>query len=159
VNLPDFYGPHVHASVLQNALRDAVQGRAMNWIGAADVAREHIYVPDAMKAALDLAHHEEAYGERFVFPGAGPLTGKHLAEIASAHLGRAVRLRAAAPWLLRLVSLFNAELRSFQQMVPHYVRPLSFDSGKLRMLLGKVETTDYERGVGETLDWLRSRAS
>jgi nucleoside-diphosphate-sugar epimerase len=97
VNLPDFYGPHVHASVLQNALRDAVQGRAMNWIGAADVAREHIYVPDAMKAAVDLAHREEAYGERFVFSGAGPLTGQHLAEIASAHLGRAVRLRAAAP--------------------------------------------------------------
>jgi hypothetical protein len=36
---------------------------------------------------------------------------------------------------------------------------LSFDAGKLRMLLGKVETTDYQRGVGETLDWLRSRAS
>lgn len=154
-HLPDFYGPQVHTSILQNALRDAAQGRPMNWIGGADVAREHIYVPDAMKAAVELAHREEAYSERFLFPGAGPLTGRRLAEIASAHLGREVGLRAAAPWLLRVVALFNAELRSFLPMVPHYVGPLSFDARKLRATLGTVETTDYELGIGETLDWLR----
>ena len=159
VNLPDFYGPDVHTSVLQNALRDAVRGNAMSWIGAADVPREHTFVPDAMKAVVDLAHREEAYGERFVFPGAGPLTGRRLAEIASEHLDRAVKLRAAAPWLLRIVGLFNAELRSFLPMVPHYVKPMSFDAGKLRKLLGTLQTTDYERGVRVTLDWLRSEAS
>jgi nucleoside-diphosphate-sugar epimerase len=66
-----------------------------------------------------------------------------------------VKLRAAAPWLLRIVALFNAELRSFLPMVPHYVRPMSFDAGKLRALLGDQETTPYERGVPQTLDWIR----
>jgi len=159
VNLPDFYGPHVHTSVLQNALRDAVRGKSIDWIGAADVPREHAFVPDAMKTVVDLAHREEAYGERFLFPGAGPLTGRRLAEIASEHLGREVKCRAAAPWLLRLVALFNAELRSFLPMVPHYARPMSFDAGKLERLLGTAEPTDYERGIRETLDWLRSAAS
>ena len=155
VHLPDFYGPHVHASVLQNALRDAVQGKPMNWIGPADVPREHVLVPDAMKTAVDLAHREEAYAERFLFPGAGPLTGRRLAEIASEYLGREVKLRAAAPWLLRIVALFNADLRSFLPMVPHYVRPMSFNASKLQALLGAQETTPYERGVPQTLDWLR----
>ena len=155
VNLPDFYGPHVHTSVLQNALRDAVPGKPMNWIGAAGVPREHIFVPDAMRTVVDLAHREEAYSERFVFPGAGPLTGRRLAEIVSEHLEHEVKLRAAAPWLLRIVSLFNAELRSFLPMVPHYVRPMSFDARKLRALLGAPETTPYERGVPQALDWLR----
>jgi len=159
VHLPDFYGPHVHTSVLQNALRDAVHEKPMNWIGAAGVPREHIFVPDAMKAVVDLAHREKAYGDRFVFPGAGPLTGRRLAEIASEHLGREVKLRPAAPWLLRIVALFNKELRSFLPMVPHYVQPMSFDAGKLRTLLGTVETTHYDQRVGETLDWLRSAAS
>lgn len=154
VQLPDFYGPHVHASALQNALRDAARGKPMNWIGAADVPREHIFVPDAMRAVVDLAHREQAYAERFLFPGAGPLTGTRLLEIASGHLGREVKLRAAAPWLLRLVGLFNAELRSFLPMVPHYVTPLSFDASKLRVLLGALETTPYERGVPRTLDGL-----
>jgi nucleoside-diphosphate-sugar epimerase len=145
VNLPDLYGPDVHTSVLQNALRDAVRGNAMNWIGAADVPREHAFVPDAMTAVVDLAHREEAYGERFLFAGAGPLTGREVAEIASKHLDRAVNLRAAAPWLL---------LRSFLPMVPHYAKPISFDAGKLRTLLGEVATTPYERGIPQTLDWL-----
>jgi hypothetical protein len=35
-----------------------------------------------MKTAVDLAHREKAYGDRFVFPGASPLPGKRLAEIA-----------------------------------------------------------------------------
>ncbi len=155
VNLPDFYGPNVHTSVLQNALRDAVRGKPMSWIGAADVPREHSFVPDAMKTVVDLAHREEAYGERYLFPGAGPLTGRRLAAIASEHLRRAVKLRAAAPWLLRLAGLFNAELRSFLPMVPHYVTPLSFDTSKLRALLGALETTPYERGIPQTLDELR----
>jgi nucleoside-diphosphate-sugar epimerase len=156
VHLPDFYGPHVHTSILQNALRDAARGKSMNWIGAADVPREHIFVPDGMRMAVDLAHREEAYGGRFVFPGGGPLTGQQVAELASRHLGREVKLRAAAPWLLRVIGLFNEELRLFLQMVPSYVQPLSFDAGKLKRLLGPLETTPYERGVGETLDSLAS---
>jgi nucleoside-diphosphate-sugar epimerase len=156
VNLPDFYGPHVHTSILANALRDAAQGRSMNWIGPADVAREHVFVPDAMKIVVDLAHRPEAYGERFLFPGAGPLSGTRLAEIASGHLGREVKLRAAAPWVLRIVALFNADLRSFLPMVPHYVTPLSFDAGKLRALLGPPSVTPYEQGIPKTLDWLAS---
>jgi nucleoside-diphosphate-sugar epimerase len=156
VNLPDFYGPNVHTSVLENALRNAVDGKPMNWIGAADVPREHVFVPDAMRIAVDLAHREEAYGERFLFSGGGPLTGRRAAELAAEHLGRDVKLRAASPWLLRLVGIFDKELRGFLPMVPHYVEPLSFDAGKLRTLLGTFETTPYERGIGETLAWLGS---
>ena len=155
-HLPDFYGPHVHASILQNALREAADGKPMNWIGGGDVPREHTFVPDAMKSVVELAHRESACGERFVFPGAGPLTGAKLETIASAHLGRKVPLREAPPWLLRVVALFNAELRSFLSMVPHYVKPLSFDAGKLEALLGRPGATSYADGIPRTLDWLRS---
>jgi nucleoside-diphosphate-sugar epimerase len=158
VHLPDFYGPHVHTSILQNALREAVDQKPMNWMGGADIPREHTFVEDAMKCVVDLAHREDAHGERFVFPGGGPLTGERLAAIASEHLAREVKLRAASPWLLRLVALFDAELRGFLPMVPHYVKPLSFDAGKLRALIGSRETTPYERGISRTLDWLGSKS-
>ena len=35
LNLPDFYGPEVHASILQRALEEAAAGKAVNWIGRA----------------------------------------------------------------------------------------------------------------------------
>lgn len=157
LNIPDFYGPHVHTSTLQNALQDAAAGRAMNWIGRDDTEHEFSYVPDAMRIAVTIAGHEEAYGHRWVIPGAGPLTGSRLVKLVSQKLGTDVKLRAAAPWLLRIVSLFDADLRAFMPMVPHYARPISYDGAKLRRLLGEIETTTYTDGVGATLDWMTSR--
>ena len=51
MHLPDFYGPYVHVSTLQNALNEAASGKTVNWLGSADTQREYIYVPDAMRIA------------------------------------------------------------------------------------------------------------
>lgn len=159
VHLPDFFGPHVAASALQQPLADAARGHAMNWIGPRGVAREHIFVPDAMRLVAALARRPEAYGERWIFPGAGLLTGAGAAAIASRHLGRAVKLRTAGPGLMRIVSLFNRAARDFLPMVPHYVRPIRYDASKLARLLGPLATTPYETAIPATLDWLKSRAT
>jgi len=45
LHLPDFYGRHVHLSMLQKALNDAAAGKTINWLGGADVRREYIYIP------------------------------------------------------------------------------------------------------------------
>jgi nucleoside-diphosphate-sugar epimerase len=159
VHLPDFFGPHVAASALQQPLADAAKGRAMNWIGPRDLVREHAFVPDAMRLVAALARRPEAYGERWIFPGSGPLAGAQAADIASRHLGRAVKLRAAGPGLMRIVSLFNRAAREFLPMVPHYLQPIRYDASKLTRLLGPLETTPYDKAIPATLDWLRRRAS
>lgn len=159
VHLPDFFGPHVAASALQQPLTDAVRGGAMNWIGPRDLAREYAFVPDAMRLVAALARRPEAYGERWVFPGSGPLTGAEAAAIASRHLGRAVKLRTAGPGLMRVVSLFNRAAREFLPMVPHYVQPIRYDAGKLARLVGPLQTTPYEKAIPVTLDWLRRQSA
>jgi nucleoside-diphosphate-sugar epimerase len=156
VHLPDFFGPFVHISMLQQPLADAANGRVMNWVGSPRLAREYIFVPDAMRLVAALARRAEAYGQHWAFPGAGPLTGPEAAAIASAHLGRRVKLRTAGSVLLRLVSLFNRDLRDFLPMVPHYLRPMRYDGGKLARLLGEPELTPYDEAIPQTLDWLRA---
>jgi hypothetical protein len=59
LDLPDFYGPHVHVSTLQNALNEAAFGKTINWLGRADVQREYVYVPSKRPKSLD-------YGEFIV---------------------------------------------------------------------------------------------
>jgi nucleoside-diphosphate-sugar epimerase len=157
VNLPDFYGPKVHSSTLQQPLADAVTGKAMSWIGGADTPREYVFVPDAMGTVADLAARPEAYGERWIVPGAGPLTGNEAAALAGRALGREVKLRAAGPWMLRLVSLFVPSLRQFLPMIPDYVEPIAYDGSKLRALLGEQEVTPYPDGIRATVAWLRDR--
>jgi len=53
LHLPDFYGPHVHVGTLQNGLNEAASGKTVNWLGRADVQREYVYVPDAMRIAVE----------------------------------------------------------------------------------------------------------
>jgi nucleoside-diphosphate-sugar epimerase len=71
VHLPDFFGPRVHTSTLQLGVIDAVNGKPMSWIGPADVARDYIYVPDAMGVVAELLTREEAYGDDWVVSGSG----------------------------------------------------------------------------------------
>ena len=65
-------------------------------------------------------------------------------------------LRAAPAWMLRLLSLANADLRVIRPLIPHYTRPVRYDTSKLRGLLGEIETTPMEDAVGKTVKWLVS---
>lgn len=154
VNLPDFYGPYVHTSTLQQALVDAVRSKPMSWIGAADTVHEYVYVPDAVHIAATLARHAAAYGQRWIVPGAGPITGRQIADIVSLLLGRPTRLRTAGITLLRTISLFNRTLRGFMQVAPEYVKPITYDATKLEGLIGKPAVTRYDEGIAKTLAWL-----
>lgn len=151
IHLPDFFGPHVHTSTLQMPLRDAVAGKAMNWVGGPDVARDYVFVPDAMRLVADLVAREEAYGRDWVVPGTGPITGAEVARLAGEILGRSVKLRAAPPWLLRVLGLFDRNLRGFLQLVPTYAAPIRFDGARLEALLGPRPRTAYPEALRETI--------
>jgi nucleoside-diphosphate-sugar epimerase len=159
LHLPDFYGPHVHTSTLQNPLIEAAQGKTMNWIGSATTAREYILASDAMQIAARIANHPEAFGTDWVLPGSGPLTGAQVADIVGRYLGRRVKLRSAGALTLRLVSLFNKDLRGFMPMVPDYIKPIAYDAAKLQRLIARPTLTSYEEGIASTLDALTTAAT
>ncbi len=96
LHLPDFYGPQVHVSTLQNALLEAAAGKTVNWIGKPITPREYIYVPDAMRIAAEIGRQEQAFGAHWCLPGGGPLAGRavrrHRAGVISAD-----RSNCAAP--------------------------------------------------------------
>jgi nucleoside-diphosphate-sugar epimerase len=151
VHLPDFFGPLVHTSSLQMGVADAIDGRSMSWIGPAEVERDYVYVPDAMRDVAELLTREEAYGDDWIVPGSGPVSANELARILTTLLDREVRVRAAPPGFLRVVSLFNKNLRGFMQIAPEYVKPISYDGSKLRRLLGETERASYEDALRATI--------
>ena len=156
-HLPDFFGPEVQASVLQQALAAAADGKPVSWIGRPDTQREYGFVPDAMRMVADLAGHADAFGRHWIVPGAGPITGRAIVALAERHLGRKLRLRAAGPLLLPLLAPFVPELRALRPMLGAYLRPLAFDGTRLRRLLGEPRLTPYDVAIPRTLDWLRAR--
>jgi nucleoside-diphosphate-sugar epimerase len=97
VHLPDFFGPHVHTGSVQLALEDSLAGRPISALGRADVEREAVFVPDAMRTVADLAEREEAYGTDWAILGNGTPSPRDLARIAGEYLGRDVKVRAVSP--------------------------------------------------------------
>jgi nucleoside-diphosphate-sugar epimerase len=159
LHLPDFYGPQVHTGTLQGALVEAARGKTVNWLGPADNKRDYVYVPDAMRIAATIGGRPQACGQHWCLPGSGPLTGEQLAAICARHLGRRVKLRTAGMTMLRLVGLFNKDLRGFLQMAPEYLKPVHYDARKLEGLLGAQAMTPYESGIAQTLHALAPRAA
>lgn len=156
LHLPDFYGPQVHVSTLQNALNEAASGKTINWLGNVDVRREYVYVPDAMHIAAAIGGCAEAYGAHWCLPGSGPLSGQQVAEIAGRHLGRTVKLRSAGLTTLRIISLFKKDLRGLLQVAPDYMKPVRYNVSKLKSLLGSLQMTSYDVGISETFTWITS---
>jgi len=154
LHLPDFYGPQVHVSTLQNALNEAASGKIVNWLGEADVQREYIYVPDAMRIAAAIGTRGEAFGTHWCLPGSGPLSGRQVVDIAGRRLGRPVKLRSVGLAMLRMMSLFNKDLRGLLQVAPDYMKPVCYDARKLQALLGPQQMTSYEAGISHTLAWI-----
>lgn len=151
-HLPDFFGPHVHTSTLQRPLQEASGGNPMTWMGSAVTEREYAFVPDAMRIVAELIRHPKAYGESWIMPGSGQVNANRIADIATAHLGRRVKVRAVPARLLKFLSLFMSDLRAFRPMIDDYVKPISYDARKLTQLLGPRETTSYESAIPLTLD-------
>ena len=156
LHLPDFYGPQVQVSTLQNALNEAASGKTVNWLGKADVQREYIYVSDAMRIAAAIGARAETFGAHWCLPGGGPLSGRQVADIAGRHLGRPVKLRSAGMTMLRIVSLFNKDLRGLLQVAPNYMKPVRYDARKLQGLIGPPQMSSYDAGIGQTLTWIAS---
>jgi nucleoside-diphosphate-sugar epimerase len=154
LHLPDFYGPHVHASSLQNALREAVAGKAVHWLGKAQTQREYVYVPDAMRIAADIGSRDEAFGAHWCLPGSGPLSGRAFSDLVSELTGRRVRLRSAGMGMLRLASLFDRDLRGLLQVAPEYMKAVRYRADKLVGLLGAQAMTPYEDGLRTTIAWI-----
>jgi hypothetical protein len=57
---------------------------------------------------------------------------------------------------LRMVSLFNKDLRGFLQVAPDYMKPVCYDASKREGLLGVPKMTSYDAGIGQTLTWIAS---
>jgi hypothetical protein len=57
---------------------------------------------------------------------------------------------------LRIVSLFNKDLRGMLQVAPDYIKPVRYDARKLQGLLGSQQMTSYDAAIGQTLDWIAS---
>jgi hypothetical protein len=96
--------PPVHVSTFQNALNEAASGTTVNWIAKADVHREYVYVPDAMRIAAAVGAPAPRPSVRIgVCPAVARSASREAVDIAARHLGRSVKLLSVGLTTLRIL--------------------------------------------------------
>uniref|UniRef100_UPI0020C0C683 NAD-dependent epimerase/dehydratase family protein n=1 Tax=Bacillus paralicheniformis TaxID=1648923 RepID=UPI0020C0C683 len=75
---PDFYGPNAESTLVHHTLKGILANKMSSFVGDKKIAREYIFTPDGAKAMVELALHDEAYGQNWNIPGYGVTTGEEM---------------------------------------------------------------------------------
>lgn len=159
VRLPDFYGPFIEKSFAYRIFTGALGGKTAEVVGPIDVPHEFVFLPDAATPIVALAGRPDTYGSFYNLAGAGTITVREFARLAYTHVGRRPKLFSANKAMLRLVGLFNPEMREIVEMYYLWTDPVVLDDARLRGAIGPIVKTPYAAGIAASLDAMREKVT
>jgi UDP-glucose 4-epimerase len=134
---------HSRYGVVNWFVRLAIDGDAIQVFGDGSILRDYLYVGDCVRALLQCAASDAAYGEVFNVGVDRPTTFVELAETLIAVAG-------SGSWQF---APFSPE-RKAQEPGDYYS-----DIGKIRRLVGWSPTVGLEEGLRRTVDYYRRHRS
>jgi len=147
----DFYGPRTPTSVVNFLVFDNLRkGKTAQWLVNDRVKHSLTYTPDAGRATALLGNTDGAFGRVWHLPtNRDALTGEQLIEAAARALGVRPRYRVLNKGMLRLVGLFNGQVRESIEMLYQNDSDYLFDSSAFEKAFD-FKPTPYEEGIRET---------
>jgi nucleoside-diphosphate-sugar epimerase len=151
LRLPDFYGPGVDKSFLNEAFVAAATGGVANLVGPVEKPHEFVFVPDVGPVVVRVIDAPGAWGHVWHLAGAGVTSQQEMVDEIARQAGRPIKTRVAGKWMLRVIGLFNPLMREMVEM--HYLltEPLIMDDSALQGLIGPVGKTPYAEGIRQSL--------
>jgi nucleoside-diphosphate-sugar epimerase len=137
----DFFGPGVTQAALgADAFRAILAGGPAWVLGNPDLPHSYTYVPDFGTPMAILGTDPRASGEVFHVPNAPVTTTRAMIAEAAKLAGRKLRVRAIAPWQLRLASVAVPLLREMTELTYQATRPFVADHAKFVRTFGDIAT-------------------
>ncbi|WP_426452984.1 NAD-dependent epimerase/dehydratase family protein [Paenibacillus sp. S-38] len=158
VRLPDYYGPTANqASYLGGTLEAIAAGKMAFFIGSMKIPREYVYLPDAAIMVVELAGHEEAYGQNWNIPGADIISGHEIVRIAQEASGTKKPVIPLGRVGLSLLGLFVPVMKEVVEMLYLTEEPLRLSGAKYERCIGKIPATKPADGIAATIRALQKR--
>lgn len=158
-HFPDFYGPAVESSLLNFTLNNMVQNKKARFVGDLTIPREHIFTPDGAKALVELAMKPDAYGQNWNIAASDVITGEEIIRIIRHYTGNQKSVGRITKNMLRMVGLFNRQMREFVEMQYLNEDPVILDGGKYEKYIGPLPRTSYEEGIRRTIEAMKNEMS
>jgi nucleoside-diphosphate-sugar epimerase len=158
LRLPDFYGPGVASSLLNELFSAATTGKTAHLIGPIDRPHEFVYVPDVGPVIARLIDEPRAYGHVWHLAGAGVTTQRQMVERVERQTGRTIKTMVVGKNMLRVLGVINPLMRELVEMNYLMTSPVLLDDSALNELLGPIHKTSYDDGVREIVAQLTRSA-
>lgn len=152
---PHFIGPNVTNPVVAPLFEAALVGREAGWPANLDAPHDFIFVDDAARACVLLGSSEGTEGQAWHVPGAGPLTGRQLIDMAFAVADNPPKMRALSRFLFRLFGIFIPDAGEMIELLYLYERPMLLDGEKFAAAFPSFEFTPHGEAVRQTVEWFR----
>lgn len=156
----DYYGPQGVGTIAGDTVFGAaLAGKAVRWPGSLDRPHTFSYLEDVARALVILGEYEEADGEAWHLPAAGPITGRRFLGLVSAEVGQPVKTSVTSKTTLRAIGLFSPFIRELTETVYQFEKPFVSDASKFERAFGPFAPTPHEAAISRTVAWFRGRGN
>ncbi|WP_235860252.1 hypothetical protein [Rossellomorea aquimaris] len=106
---------------------------------------------------VQLACSPEAYGHSWNIPAVAPITGHDLEKLLKKQLGEEKQLYFITKPMFAIFALFAGKvMREALEMQYINSEPTILSGEKIEMFLGELKGTSYEKGIEETIAFMKS---
>jgi len=150
---PEFYGPGKTKSITNALIFDSIKhGKRPKVLLNDQALRTLIYTPDAGKAMALIANTPDTYGTTWHLPcDDNRMTYQEIINTVGSELGRKLDYTLLNKLLIRIISLFNANLNETRELLPRYAIDNIFESNKFKRRFPEFKTTSYHQGIKNIL--------
>lgn len=153
----DFYGAYVvDSSAGERVFGSALAGKAVDVLGNPDNLHTYTYIDDFARGMVTLGENDKALGRAWHIPSAETITTRQFVELIGAELGRPVKMRVMAPWMISGLGLFMPTIRELKEVEYQFQEPFVMDHRAFAQAFG-ARTTPHAQAIRETLAWYRER--
>ena len=154
--LPTFYGAHVTGTFMAGIFESANANRKALWLGSLDASHDIIYLPDAAAACVLLATNQEAYGQVWHTPGAGPLTAREFIIRVYKAFGLEPKMGTRSRTFFQLAGVVAPRVAEMVEVMYQFEQPFTLDGSKFAHAFPNFEYTPHGLGIADTVEWYRA---
>jgi nucleoside-diphosphate-sugar epimerase len=150
----DFFGPEDEVSG-GLTYRPALAGKTANALGNADVLHTYSYVRDFGTLLATLGMNDSALGQIWFAPSAPPITQRDYLQKIYNEAGQPLKIRVGTRPILRVMGLFDKNIREIIEMMYEFEKPFIMDSSKAEKAFG-LKTTPLDVAIKETIAYFKA---
>ena len=150
---PEFYGPRNTHSITNSLVFENIRKAKKLKVLLNDATlRTLIFTPDAGKAMALLGNTPDAYHQTWHLPcDNNRLTAEEFIQLTSEIYGTKLDYIVLKNWMVRLISLFNPDMKETIELLYRYRTDNIFDSSKFMRRYPDYRITTYLEGITEII--------